>query len=133
MQLFMETEKNKPHASGPSDHLANERTFLAWVRTSIALMGFGFVIVKFALFVRQISLVLGGARLNSGKGYSAVIGIVMVALGALMAMLAWLRYRNIEMHLRNGTYFPSRWLSLLVTISIVTGSVLLVMYLLPNV
>ncbi|QEM08229.1 DUF202 domain-containing protein [Mucilaginibacter rubeus] len=33
-----------------SDHLANERTFLAWIRTSIALMGFGFVVVKFSLF-----------------------------------------------------------------------------------
>lgn len=41
----------------PSDHLANERTFLAWVRTSIALMGFGFVVVKFSLFIKQLSIV----------------------------------------------------------------------------
>jgi len=40
------------------EHLANERTFLAWIRTSIALMGFGFVIVKFTLFLKQLSLLL---------------------------------------------------------------------------
>ncbi|MFZ6006727.1 MAG: YidH family protein, partial [Nitrospirota bacterium] len=36
-------------------HMANERTFLAWIRTSIGIMAFGFVVEKFALFVKQIS------------------------------------------------------------------------------
>jgi hypothetical protein len=36
-----------------ADHLANERTFLAWIRTSIGIMGFGFVVVKFSRFLRQ--------------------------------------------------------------------------------
>ena len=42
-----------------TDHLANERTFLAWMRTSIGIMAFGFVVVKFSLFIKQISLILG--------------------------------------------------------------------------
>ena len=50
----MEEKKNNA-----SDHLANERTFLAWIRTSIGIMAFGFVVVKFSLFVKQISLILG--------------------------------------------------------------------------
>ena len=87
-----------------ADHLANERTFLAWIRTSIALMGFGFVIVKFALFIRQISFALG-EKTPQGKGYSAIIGVTMVALGALMATLAYIRYRKIEKQLNNNTYF----------------------------
>jgi putative membrane protein len=41
-----------------SDHLANERTFLACVRTSLGRMGFGFVVVKFSIFVKQISIVV---------------------------------------------------------------------------
>jgi putative membrane protein len=41
--------------SGYSDHAANERTFLAWVRTGIAVIAFGFVIVKFNLFVLTIA------------------------------------------------------------------------------
>ncbi|MEO6499344.1 MAG: DUF202 domain-containing protein [Mucilaginibacter sp.] len=125
--------KNKKLA-GPTDHLANERTFLAWIRTSIAMMGFGFVIVKFALFVREISVALGDKMtIPPGKGYSATIGVCMVAFGAIMATLAYLRYSNIEKQLNNNTYFPTKWLSALVTVSIIIGSILLVLYLLPNI
>ena len=38
-------------------HMANERTFLAWMRTSIGIMAFGFVVVKFALFMKQMSYI----------------------------------------------------------------------------
>ena len=115
----------------PADHLANERTFLAWIRTSIALMGFGFVIVKFALFIRQITIALGEKAVVPQKGYSAIIGVTMVAIGAIIATLAFVRYRNIERQLNTNSYFPSQWLSVLVTLSIVIGSILLVLYLLP--
>jgi putative membrane protein len=132
METSVKTIERKP--AGAADHLANERTFLAWVRTSIALMGFGFVIVKFTLFIRQISYVLGEKIAPSqGKGYSAIIGVTMVALGAVMATLAYVRYRKIEKQLNNNTYFPSKWLSALVTLSIIIGAVLLVLYLLPNI
>jgi putative membrane protein len=46
----MTTNNNKPTLN-PTGHLANERTFLACTRTSIAIMGFGFVVFKFSLFV----------------------------------------------------------------------------------
>ncbi len=117
----------------PADHLANERTFLAWIRNSIALMGFGFVIVKFALFIRQITIALGQEAVVQGKGYSAIIGVLMVALGAIITTLTFLRYRNIEKQLSTNSYFPSQWLSVLVTLTIVIGSILLVVYLLPNI
>ena len=118
---------------GPTDHLANERTFLAWVRTSIALMGFGFVVVKFAVFLRQASLLLTDRTGVPSGGSSAVVGVVMVALGAVMAILAYLRYRNIEKQLNNHEYFPSGRLSALLTIAILIGSILLVIYLLPSI
>ncbi len=125
--------KLKERGGSPADHLANERTFLAWIRTSIALMGFGFVIVKFALFIRQISVALGEKSIIPPKGYSTMIGVIMVALGAIMATLAFIRYRNIEKQLSSNSFFPSQWLSVLVTLSIVIGSILLVLYLLPNI
>jgi putative membrane protein len=53
-------------------HLANERTFLAWIRTSVGLMAFGFVVVKFSLFVKQISLLIGGGDVVQNRGYSAI-------------------------------------------------------------
>lgn len=126
-----EHQKNKL-VNNPSDHLANERTFLAWIRTSIALMGFGFVVVKFSLFVKQISIVLAN-RVMPTKGFSATIGIALVAIGALMALLSFMRYRHIEKQLINKKYFPSFTLSLLLTIAIVLVSILLLWYLLPNI
>ena len=71
------------------EHLANERTFLAWIRASIALMGFGFVIVKFAVFLRQASIILAEKTPQLPRGYSAQIGVGMVSLGAVVAALAY--------------------------------------------
>jgi putative membrane protein len=125
--------KKTKKQGNPTDHLANERTFLAWIRTSIALMGFGFVIVKFALFVRQVSLALGEKAGLPPKGFSAIIGVFMVAMGAITAILAYIRYRSVEKQLNSDSYYPSQWLSVLVTVSIVIACVLLIIYLLPNI
>src|SRR5512139_705969 len=78
-------------------HFANERTFLAWIRTSIGIMAFGFVVEKFGLFVKQVSYFLGkSGHLPAGEavpsvppGYSSILGIFLVGLGALMALLAF--------------------------------------------
>jgi putative membrane protein len=119
--------------AGHADFLANERTFLAWVRTGIALMGLGFVIVKFALFIRHASYLMGNQMALPENRYSALTGIIMVILGALTTALAFVRYRYIEKQLRQNRFFPTQWLTALVTIIIILGSVLLVVYLWPNV
>ena len=128
-----EFDNKKESKASATDHLANERTFLAWIRTSIALMGFGFVIVKFAVFIRQISYMVGEKNVAPNKGYSAQIGVGMAIIGGLIAILAYLRYRNIEKQLNNNSYFPSMWLSIIVTLSILIGSFLLILYLLPSI
>ena len=116
----------------PNDHLANERTFLAWIRTGIAIMGFGFVVVKFSLFIRQLSLALDEKVILPEKGYSSTIGILLVAIGAVSVLLAFLRYRTIEKKLLNQSYFPSFQLSLILTISMLLIAGLLIIYLLPS-
>lgn len=117
----------------PSDHLANERTYLAWIRTSIALMAFGFVVVKFALFIKQISIVLAGKVILPGRGYSASIGILLVTMGAIMALLAYFRYRHTEKLLLAQNYQPSFKLSLVLTLSLIIMSALLIYYLVPSI
>ena len=114
------------------EHLANERTFLAWIRTSIALMGFGFVIVKFTLFLKQLSLLLetGGAP---SKGYSSIIGVVMVAIGVLIAILAFLQYKRNDKWIKNNYFAPSSVLSLLMTFILIIGGIFLIFYLLSNI
>jgi len=128
----MEFQKPEKTTASPGDHLANERTFLAWIRTSIAMMGFGFVVVKFTLFIKQLSLVLTDKIILPGKGYSSLIGVILVALGALIALFSFIRYRTTERQLADKTFTPSYLLTLLVTITIVIVSVLLIIYLLPG-
>lgn len=78
-----------------SDHLANERTFLAWIRTAIGIMALGFAMVKFSLFVKQISLALNEPA-TTGKGYSSLAGIILVIAGALLTIFAFVRYKRTE-------------------------------------
>ena len=126
-------ETSQKPTANPGDHLANERTFLAWIRTSVAIMGFGFVVVKFALFIKQISLVLNTRQtVLPSKGYSTQIGILLVGVGAFLALYSYLRYRNTEEQLLNKAYNPSKLPALLLTLAIVIVGILLVFYLLPN-
>lgn len=116
-----------------NDYLANERTFLAWIRTSIAIMGFGFVVVKFSMFVRQIAVMLDGPALPQPKGYSATIGIILVGLGALTSILAFLNYRKVKRQIDNNSYSSSVVLIISLTLSIIVISALLIWYLLESV
>ncbi|MEN0053082.1 MAG: DUF202 domain-containing protein [Mucilaginibacter sp.] len=128
---MQDDNNNRPKASA-SDHLANERTFLAWVRTSIALMGFGFVVVKFSLFVRQLSLAVGARNVTPAKGFSGLIGMCLVAVGALTALIGYSRYKRIEKQLLEQTFYPKSRLLLLLTVGVIGASLLLLYYLLPN-
>jgi putative membrane protein len=115
-----------------SDHLANERTFLAWIRTSIALMGFGFVVVKFSLFVRQLALAVTGHAIPPPTGFSGIIGISLVGVGALTALIGYLRFKRIEQQLISGSFYPRSQLLLVLTVGVIFASLLLLYYLLPN-
>ena len=116
-----------------SDHLANERTFLAWIRTSIGIMAFGFVVVKFSLFVKQISLILGKENIIHSKGYSGILGIVLVAVGTVTAVLSYIRYINSEKQINEGYYKHSTLLITVLTTFIFLVSVLLIVYLVKSI
>ena len=77
-----------------SDHAANERTFLAWVRTAIAVMAFGFLVEKFDLFL-EIAARSVGARAPSmgGQLLANVAGLLLIALGGVTMVLAIVRFR----------------------------------------
>jgi uncharacterized membrane protein YidH (DUF202 family) len=110
-------------------HMANERTFLAWIRTSVATMAFGFVVEKFSLFVKQMAYYLGKESSPPPPGYSSVIGIVLVGLGVVMGLLAFVRYKAVERQIEEDTYQPSVVLSVLLFLSVLTIGVFLVLYL----
>lgn len=114
------------------DHLANERTFLAWIRTSIALMGFGFVIVKFAVFIRQMTFILGDKAPTLPRTYSAHIGVGMVLFGAITALLGYISFRKTAKQIDVNIYQSKSAVNLLVTIILIIASAVLVYLLLPN-
>src|ERR1700679_1771147 len=99
------------------DHLANERTFLAWIRTSLGIMAFGFVVEKFSLFIREIATFLDNPHFNQApsflQGTSSIFGITLVAFGALICILAFFKYKTIEKQITDESYKPSVKLNVL--------------------
>jgi putative membrane protein len=84
------------HRADLRDYLAAERTFLAWIRTGIALMGFGFVVARFGLFLRELR-VLGQAAPTSSFDLSLWFGTALIAIGVVVSLLsAWHHARMVR-------------------------------------
>jgi putative membrane protein len=78
-----------------SDHAANERTFLAWIRTAIAVMAFGFLVERFDLFLQIAGQTLARKALSpTGQLVGNVAGLILIVLGAIMIVLATWRFRR---------------------------------------
>jgi putative membrane protein len=76
-----------------SDHSANERTFLAWVRTSIAVMAFGFIVEKFDLFLEVAAPSLAGRALSlPGQRFANIAGLALIVMGTAMVAIAGFRF-----------------------------------------
>jgi putative membrane protein len=75
------------------DHAANERTFLAWVRTAIAVMAFGFLVERFDLFLEIAAPSLSGRALSvPGQKFGNIAGLALVVLGTAMVAIAAIRF-----------------------------------------
>ena len=112
--------------------MANERTFLAWIRTSIGIMAFGFVIEKFALFLKHLQVFFKDAEAPSSGRYSSLVGVILVALGALMGVLAFIRYKEVEKEINEEKYQPSILLDILLTLGLLIIGVFLVFYMIRS-
>ncbi|MGC2616355.1 MAG: DUF302 domain-containing protein [Terracidiphilus sp.] len=95
----------KPEAAAPkanlNDYLAAERTLLAWIRTGLAMMGFGFVVARFGLFLQELHVVQ-----NSGAtqqyGPSLWFGTALIGVGVLVNFVAGLRHLHLIRQLDRG-------------------------------
>jgi uncharacterized membrane protein YidH (DUF202 family) len=121
------------------DHLANERTFLAWIRTNLGIMAFGFVVEKFSFFIQEITSFLRktGEPLapvvpSTLQGYSSIFGITLVGLGALLSLLVFVRYKKVERQIDADHYKPSYGLVTLLAFCVFFVGVLLIIYLVSS-
>ncbi len=87
------------------DHLANERTFLAWTRTGIALVVFGFAIGRFAVAIQEFLEIQG--RASRTEELSAWFGTVTIIAGVVLTLAGLLRYRHTRRELESGTFKPA--------------------------
>jgi putative membrane protein len=85
-----------------SDYLANERTFLAWIRTSIAVMSLGFVVAKFSLWLRLLGTRIQPQPPLRSTGTSLTLGVSMMAFGIVLAMAALMHYRAVNRAIARG-------------------------------
>ena len=114
-------------------HMANERTFLAWIRTSVGIMAFGFVVEKFALFLKQVSYFLGRETPLPSGGYSSFFGIFLVMLGTLIGLLSFVRYKTVEKQIDEDSYRPSKILDIMLTLSVLAIGIFLMIYLIHSI
>jgi uncharacterized protein (DUF302 family)/uncharacterized membrane protein YidH (DUF202 family) len=90
-----------PQKADLRDYLAAERTLLAWIRTGLALMGFGFVVARFGLFLQQLQIVQQ-ARPVQSYGLSLWFGTALIVVGVIVNVFAGWRYGRLVRELDRG-------------------------------
>ncbi len=109
------------------EYLANERTFLAWIRTSVAVMSLGFVVSRFGLWMRELAEESTGKRLPPLTP-SLRIGELMMGFGGLLAVLAAWRYHVVNRDIEKGRVSADRGLVILVTAVVAAIAVVMSIY-----
>jgi len=105
-------------SSGPSDYLAAERTFLAWIRTGLALMGFGFVVARFGLFLRMLQAGQSNVPAES-YGFSFWAGTALIVLGVVVNIMSARQHARLIRELNAGRTAFNRPSSLGIVVAVI--------------
>jgi putative membrane protein len=90
-----------------TDHAANERTFLAWVRTAIAVMAFGFLIERFDLFLAFAASEATSRSLTlRGQTFANAAGLATIFLGVAMIVIAAIRFFRVAKDIESEEAVP---------------------------
>src|SRR5580658_6068308 len=109
-------------SGGPSDYLAAERTFLAWIRTGLALMGFGFVVARFGLFLRMLQI--GQPTLpRQSYGLSFWLGTTLIIVGVVVNIWSVRQHLRLVDDLNQGGSAYKRPSSLAIAVALILALV----------
>lgn len=117
---------NDNATTDPRVFFAAERTFLAWIRTGLALMGFGFVVARFGIFLQELILDRGQSPAKS-SGVSAVLGVCLVGIGVAVNLAAAWRHVLLIRALKKGEALTIRPSVLGIALALALAAVGLVM------
>jgi putative membrane protein len=96
--------ETKDSSTDPRIYMAAERTFLAWIRTGIAFMGFGFVVARFGLFLREIALSNNVTVAQHNNSFSLPVGIALIVAGIIVTLIAAIRHHRYVKALDRGQF-----------------------------
>lgn len=85
--------------------LAGQRTVLAWIRTALALMGFGFLVARFGLFLRHLAAIDRQVNVHT-TGFSLWMGTSLVLVGVIVNVYAAMRHRHFARHFHSELSQP---------------------------
>ena len=120
-----------PEEERGTEYLANERTFLAWIRTSIAMISFGFLIARLPEWIHHSTA--PGEQPGTGRiSTSFVMGLAMMASGVVLAVLAVWRYHNVNRAIDEGRVKADRGPVILVTVLVVLLATGMIAFMLLN-
>jgi len=113
-----------------TEYLAAERTFLAWVRTSIAVITLGFVVAKFGVWLGELATRLDPKMQIHGTGMSLPMGEAMMAFGGILVLLAAWHYHAVNRAIDRGEVRANRGLIVFVTFGVAALAGMMMVYML---